>query len=149
MIGMPIPTGEEEDGIPKEMEIQISAMAAQASDVLLQRNKTEEAAKKAQEAAQDPVIQMQAQELKIKEEEIARKKQKDLMDAAAKADQIEIEKERIASQEKIAGLQVGARLAKDQKELELKEMQAGVEIGKATADTLKPKTVEVPPSKKE
>jgi hypothetical protein len=149
MLGMPLPTGEEEDGIPREMEIQISALAAQASNQLLQINKTEEAARKAQEAAQDPVIQMQAQELKIKEAEIERKKQKDLYDAAAKADQIEVEEKRIASQEKIAGLQVGARLAKDQKELELKEMQAGVEIGKATAETLKPKPVEVKPSKKE
>jgi hypothetical protein len=148
MLGIPLPTGEEDEGIPREMEIQISALAAQASDVLLQRNKTEEAARQAQEAAQDPVIQMQAQELKLKEEEIARKKQKDLYDAAAKADQIEVEEKRIASQEKIAGLQVGARLAKDQKELELKEIQAGVDIGKATAETLKPKP-EVKPSQKE
>jgi hypothetical protein len=148
MLGIPLPTGEEDEGIPREMEIQISALAAQASDVLLQRNKTEEAARQAQEAAQDPVIQMQAQELKLKEEELARKKQKDLYDAAAKADQIEVEEKRIASQEKIAGLQVGARLSKDQKELELKEMQVGVDIGKATAETLKPKP-EVKPSQKE
>ena len=148
MLGIPLPTGEEDEGIPREMEIQISALAAQASDVLLQRNKTEEAARQAQEAAQDPVIQMQAQELKLKEEELARKKQKDLYDAAAKADQIEVEEKRIASQEKIAGLQVGARLSKDQKELELKEMQVGVDIGKATAETLKPKA-EVKPSNKE
>jgi hypothetical protein len=148
MLGIPLPTGDEDEGIPREMEIQISALAAQASDVLLQRNKTEEAARQAQEAAQDPVIQMQAQELKLKEEELARKKQKDLYDAAAKADQIEVEEKRIASQEKIAGLQVGARLSKDQKELELKEMQVGVDIGKATAETLKPKA-EVKPSNKE
>lgn len=140
MLGIPLPTGEEDEGIPKEMEIQISAMAARASDALLQRNKTEVAAQQAQQAAQDPVIQMQAKELELKVAEEKRKKEKDLMDAAAKADQIAIEEERIRSTERIAGLQVGAKIAKEEKEMELKQMQEGVKIGQTIAQSEKPQT---------
>jgi hypothetical protein len=140
MLGIPLPTGEEDEGIPKEMEIQISAMAARASDALLQRNKTEVAAQQAQQAAQDPVIQMQAKELELKKAEEERKTKKDLMDAAAKADQIAIEEERIRSTERIAGLQVGAKIAKEEKEMELKQMQEGVKIGQTIAQSEKPQT---------
>jgi hypothetical protein len=122
------------------MEIQISAMAARASDALLQRNKTEVAAQQAQQAAQDPVIQMQAKELELKKAEEERKTKKDLMDAAAKADQIAIEEERIRSTERIAGLQVGAKIAKEEKEMELKQMQEGVKIGQTIAQSEKPQT---------
>jgi hypothetical protein len=135
MIGMPIPTGEEEDGIPREFEIQISALAAQASNQILNRNQTEIAAQQAQQAAQDPVIQMQAQELQLKQAEIERKKQKDLMDAAAKADQQELEQERIASQERIAGIQVGVKAAKNQKDAELAELKVGLEIGQHMSES--------------
>lgn len=138
ILGLPLPTGEEDEGIPKDMEVQISIMAAKASDALLQRNKTEVAAQQAQQAAQDPVIQMQAKELELKEAEEKRKKEKDLMDAAAKADQIAIEEERIKSAERIAGLQVGAKTAKDQQEMEFKKMQEGVKIGQTIAQSQKP-----------
>ena len=139
IIGMPLPEGDEDEGIPKEMELQISLLASQASDVLLQRNQTEIAAQQAQQAAQDPVIQMQAQEMKLKEAEENRKRQKDVMDAASKADQLNLEKERIASQERIAGLQVGAKTAKDKNDLELEKMKEGFKIGQAMNEANQPK----------
>jgi hypothetical protein len=132
MMGVPLPTGEEEneEAIPRDMELQISRMAAQASDQLLNRNKTEVAAQQAQQAAQDPVIQMQAKELELKQAEEQRKMQKDQSDAAAKAAQLEIEKERIASQERIAQASLMSKLQKDKQELELKAMQAVANVNK-------------------
>ena len=132
MMGVPLPTGEEEneEGMPREMEVQISRMAAQASDALLNRNKTEVAAQQAQQAAQDPVIQMQAKELQLKEQEEQRKMQKDQADAAAKAAQQQIEKERIASQERIAQANLISKQQKDKQELELKAMQAVASVNK-------------------
>jgi hypothetical protein len=132
MMGVPLPSGEEEneEGIPRDMELQISRMAAQASDQLLNRNKTEVAAQQAQQAAQDPVIQMQAKELELKQAEEQRKMQKDQSDAAAKAAQLEIEKERIASQERIAQASLMSKLQKDKQELELKAMQAVANVNK-------------------
>jgi len=90
----------------------------------------------AQQAAQqaaDPLIQMQQEELAIKKAELARKQQKDIMDAAAKADQIEVEKERIAAQKEIAGMQVGAKVAKDREELQSRNQLEGLRIGKDIA----------------
>jgi hypothetical protein len=132
MMGVPLPTGEEEneEAIPRDIELQISRMAAQASDQLLNRNKTEVAAQQAQQAAQDPVIQMQAKELELKQAEEQRKMQKDQSDAAAKAAQLEIEKERIASQERIAQASLMSKLQKDKQELELKAMQAVANVNK-------------------
>jgi len=132
MMGVPLPSGEEEndEGMPKDMEVQISRMAAQASDQLLNRNKTEVAAQQAQQAAQDPVIQMQAKELELKQQEEQRKMQKDQSDAAAKAAQLQIEKERIASQERIAQANLMSKQQKDKQELELKAMQAVASVNK-------------------
>jgi hypothetical protein len=132
MMGVPLPTGEEEneEGMPREMEVQISRMAAQASDALLNRNKTEMAAQQAQQAAQDPVIQMQAKELQLKEQKEQREMQKDQSDAAAKAAQLQIEKERIASQERIAQANLMSKQQKDKQELELKAMQAVAIVNK-------------------
>ena len=150
IIGRPLPTGKEDEEIPRDVEVQISALAAQASDVLLNRNQTEIAAQQAQQAAQDPVIQMQMQELQLKQAEVERKKQKDLMDAAAKADQLEVEQERIQSQEKIAGMAAGAKAAKDRTEQELEKMRIGIDIGKTIVENKKEKLQGFQqPSKKE
>jgi hypothetical protein len=113
-----------EDHIPRDQEVQLSIMAAQASDALLQRNQTEIAAQQAQQAAQDPVIQMQAKELELKQAEEMRKAAKDQADAAEAAARLELERERIASQERIAGAQILAKTEKDQAEIEIKAMQA-------------------------
>jgi hypothetical protein len=140
MLGIPLPTGEEDEGMPKEMEVQISIMAAKASDALLNRNRTEVAAQQAQQAAQDPVIQMQAKELELKKAEEERKTKKDLMDAAAQADKIAIDEERIKSAERIAGAQIGAKTAKDQNEMEFKKLQEGIKVGQTLAQSNKPQT---------
>jgi len=123
MMGVPLPTGEEDEAIPQEMEVQISQMAVQASNALLQRNQTEIAAQQAQQAAQDPIIQMQAKELELKQAEEQRKTLKDQADAAEAAARLEVEKERIASQERIAGAQLLAKTEKDAMEVEIKRMQ--------------------------
>jgi hypothetical protein len=125
LMQMPLPNPEDsEDHIPRDQEVKLSIMAAQASDALLQRNQTEIAAQQAQQAAQDPVIQMQAKELELKQAEEQRKAAKDQADAVEAAARLELERERIASQERIAGAQILAKTEKDQAEIEIKTMQA-------------------------
>ena len=126
---LPPPEKIEEDGIPQHMEVQISQLAAQAGQQMLQQNQQQAAAQAAQQQAQDPLIQLQQQELQIKQQELQRKTQKDQIDAAAKADQLDIEKERIAAQERIAGMQVGAQAAKAKAELAAKQQMEGLRIG--------------------
>jgi hypothetical protein len=71
--------------------------------------------------------------LQIKAEEVNIKKQKLQVDAAAKADQQDIERERIAAQERIAGMQVGAKVASDKAQLASKDQIEGLRIGSEIA----------------
>lgn len=133
LMGIELPhheEGEEDDeGIPREMEVRVSQLAAQAAQQLLQRNQAEVQQQQAQQQAQDPLIQLQQQELQIKAQEAQIKEKKLKVDAAAKADQLKIERERIAAQERIAGMQVGAKAAKDKAELAAKQRSEGVRMG--------------------
>jgi hypothetical protein len=122
-IQLPNPEDDEQE-IPRDQEVQISIMASQASDELLQRNQTEIAAKQAEQAKQDPVIQMQAQELQLKQAEEQRKSAKDQADVQEATARLELERERIASQERIATAQIQAKVGKDQAEIEIKALQA-------------------------
>jgi hypothetical protein len=93
------------------------------------------AAQQAQQAAQDPIIQMQMQELKIKQMEVDIKNRRLAADAAAKVDQLEIEKQRILSQEKIAGMNASLKSQKDQQDRLAKQEEAGVKLGVDMAKT--------------
>lgn len=115
--------------MPQELEVRVSQLAAQASKALLQRDTDEMRAKQNAQAQQDPIIQMQQQELQLKQAEIDIKNRKLIADATAKTDQLDIELQRIESQEKIAGMQIGAKVAKDRAELNAKQQLEGVKIG--------------------
>ena len=131
MMGIEIPrddNGDEEE-IPRELEVRISQMAAQAGQQLLQKNQAEVQQQQAAQQQQDPLIQLQQQELQLKAQEVEIKKTKLQVDAAAKADQQDIERERIAAQERIAGMQVGAKVASDKAQLASKDQLEGLRIG--------------------
>ena len=119
----------EDQGMPPQMEVHISQLAAQASQVILNQNKTAIAAQQAQQAQQDPIVQMQQQELAIKKQDAETKQKKVITDAAAKADQIELERARIQSQERIAGMQVGAKVQNDKANLAARQQTDGLRIG--------------------
>jgi len=133
-LGIPLPSMDEE--MSKEIEVEYSRMMAAAAQKLLQQNQAQAAQQQAQQQAQDPLVQMQQQELALKKEEVDIKKQeteikknKVILDASAKADQMEIERERIEAQKAIAGMQVGAKSAKDKADLEAKMEAEGVRLG--------------------
>ena len=125
--GVPLPPPNAE--MDENTEVAISRLAAQAAQQLLQKNQSEAAQQQAQQMAQDPIIQMQQQELQIKQGELELKKQKLMIDAAEKNDRIELEQMRIESQEEIAGLQIGAKLATSKSDLEAKQEEAGLRMG--------------------
>lgn len=138
-LGVPVDIPDYEDGetIPEEMEVQVSRMMAMAAQKLLQKDSAEAQQQQAQQQAQDPLVQMQMQELDLKKQEVEIKKNKLQLDAAAKADQLEIEKSRIEAQKEIAGMQVGAKSAKDRMEfqgkMELEGTRVGAEIARNQA----------------
>jgi len=108
---------------------QVAQFAAKASLRLLQRDQAEAATEQAQQQQQDPVVQMQQQELQIKKQELQLREKKMLADAAEAADRLELERERISSQERIAGAQIGARVQGDREKLRAKEQVDGARIG--------------------
>jgi hypothetical protein len=126
-LGIPLPKMDEE--LEPEMEVEISRAMARAAIKLLEKDSAEAQQKQAQQAAQDPVLQMQQQELQLKAQEVAIKEKKLNIDAATKADQLEIEKSRIEAQKEIAGMQVGAKAQKDKMEMESKMELEGLRIG--------------------
>ena len=131
-MGMELPPDNEqyeEEGIPEALEVRISQLAAQAAQQLLQQNQQEAQAQQNAQAAQDPLVQMQQMELQLKQADLQLKQQKLQVDAAAKADQIRVEESRIESQKEIAGMQVGAKIAKDKADLEAKMELEGLKLG--------------------
>ena len=145
--GVPYPAPNQE--MDESTEVEISRLAAAAAQQVLQKNKSEAAQKQAQQAAQDPIVQMQQKEIEIKQQDVQLKQQKMAIDAAAKADQLDIERERIAAQERIAGLQVGVKVATSQRELSARQQSEGMRMGIETGKELlnRANQQQKPPSK--
>jgi hypothetical protein len=131
MLGVTLPPPEER--LPEDIEVELSRAVAAASEKLLQRNQADAQQQSAQQMQQDPVIQMQQKEVAIKEANLQRQLMKDQKDAQLKEMDILVkdqrERERISSQEKIAGAQIGSRVAEQEKDLETKQKIEGVRIG--------------------
>ena len=128
--------------LPETVEVELSRIAAQASSLVLGQSKQQVAAQQAQAAAQDPVVQMQQQELQLKQAEIQRKAKKDAADAAAKADQLELENKRIDIQAQIEGTKLGIDIAKDKataaRQGTLDAIQTGLDMARAQREVKGP-----------
>jgi len=136
-IGLLLPTKEQSENMDPATAAQVAQLASQASQRLAQQAQAAVAQQQAQQKAQDPIIQMQMQELQLKMEDLKLKAQKQAADVAAKADQLRIEEARIAAQKEIAAMQVGATAAaardKVNKNQMLEGARLGVEIAKSRA----------------
>jgi len=130
-VGAPIPTFDDDREIPQDIEFALSRLVAQASQQLLQQNQAAAAQQQAQAQAQDPIIQMQMQELQLKGQDLQRKALKDKTDAQLKAQQQEIERQRIQSQEKIAEATAMVKATAEDEKLKIKK---GEILTRAAAD---------------
>ena len=108
-VQLPEPNAE----LPEDVEVMLSKLVAEASGRLLAKDQAEAQQQQIQQQMQDPVVQAQMQDAQNKAAEVQRKVAKDQTDAALKASQQEIERERIASQERIAGVNAGIKAASD------------------------------------
>lgn len=88
----------EDKGMEPEVEARLAPMLAQAAQQLFQQNSAQVAQQQAQQQAQDPLVQMQMQELQLKQAEQQRKQTKDMADIKLKEQQQQIEAARIAAQ---------------------------------------------------
>jgi hypothetical protein len=131
-IGVPYPKPNED--MSEEMEVELSRLAAAGAQKLLAKDQAEAAQQQAQAAAQDPIVQMQMQELALKAKDLELKEMKIQIDAADKSDRLELEDKRIETQKEIAGMQVGAKTAKDRADLDAKMELEGLKVGTQIAE---------------
>jgi hypothetical protein len=106
-VGVPLPPPDKP--LPEDVELEMSRFIAQASQQLLQIHQAQAAQQQAQQQAQDPLVQMQQQELQIKQAEVQRKSQKDAIDAQIQQERLNIERERIQTQLVKDGLDIAEK----------------------------------------
>ena len=108
-LGMSLPAQKDKSGedvnMDPDVEARLAPLLAQAAQRLLSQNQNQVAQQQAQQQAQDPMVQLQQQELAIKQAEQQRKAQKDATDAQVKQQQLQIERDRIAAQQQTAQMQ--------------------------------------------
>jgi hypothetical protein len=126
-LGMPLPP--EGEQLPPEIEIALSGMMAQAAQQVLQQSQAQAAQQQAQQQQQDPVVQMQQQELQIKQGELALKEKKLQVDAAAKADELELKKQALEGKMELDGFKAGQQAQQAEKKLQSDQEREGVRMG--------------------
>jgi hypothetical protein len=126
-LGMPLPP--EDEKLPPDVELALSAMMAQAANQVLQQDQAKAAQMQAQQQAQDPVVQMQMQELQLKAQELELKKQKMVADVAAAADKQELEEQKVSGHLELESLKVGAQIKESQAKSQFEQERAGIQMG--------------------
>ena len=130
-LGVEMP--DENQPLPEDVEEQISRLAADAAQKLLGKNQAEAAQKAAQEQAKDPLTQIQQRELAIKEAELKHKmdmdNKKHQLDTATKVGNLELQTERLASENDRAAGQLAARIAVDLDKEQRQDKREGAKIG--------------------
>jgi hypothetical protein len=135
-LGMPLPPDDED--LPPQVEIALSAMMAQAAAQVNAQAAQQAAMQQAQQQMQDPVVQMQQAELQLRAQELALKEKQLAVDATAKADRQALEEERVKGDLQLRAMKVASDIEKDkakmQADTERDGVQLGVEIAKARAE---------------
>ena len=116
--------------LPPELEVQISKLAADAAQRLLQQNKSQAQQQQNQQAAQDPVLQMQKEELEIKKQEVADKKV--------------IEMAKIEAQKEIAMINNEAKLLLQGEDQKIETLFKGMDVATKQTEALKAQQMQPP-----
>lgn len=95
--------------LPPEIEVQLSGLIAEGAQRLLQQNQAAAQQQQAQQQMQDPMLQLEMKDRQLKEAEIQRKAQADAIAA-------QIEREKIASDERQNAQTNAARIAESNAE---------------------------------
>ena len=115
----------EGEAIPPDVEKRISELVAEAAQRVAITSQAKEQQERIAQQQQDPLLQMKDREIAVKEADVQRKIAVDTaklqLDAEKAENRDEIERERIASQEQIAGVKIGQDIARDLLEIEERE----------------------------
>ena len=129
----PPPVGEP---LPPEIELRLSTLVAAAAQQLLGKNMQAAQMEQQEEQAQDPVLQMQQQELAIKAQAAQSKVETDEARIAADLEKArmkdELERIKIEAELNMAGAKLGTDISK----VSAQERTKGAEIGRKITETL-------------
>jgi hypothetical protein len=128
-LGTPLPEPDKE--IPEEAEFQLSRLLSEAGKQLTQQKQAAAAQQAAQQKMQDPIVQMQQQELQLKAAEQQRKMQKDQTDAALDAAKLELDKQKSERTAAIEAARVAAQTEQANARQDLDEAKAILDLAKA------------------
>jgi hypothetical protein len=115
--------------LPPETEMQLSRLIAQASVQLNTINTNQAAQTQIQQQLQDPLIQLQQQELQLKAQAQQAKTAKDQAEIQAKMAQIQVERERIQSQMQIEHARLAVQQQKNQTQAEIDMAREKLRLG--------------------
>lgn len=130
-LGIQLPPPEE--NLPEEVEVTLSRLTAEAAKKLLSKNQAEAQQQQAQQQLQDPVVQMQMQDMQIKQGDLQRKAQKDQMDFQIEQARLAVDRERISASTQIEAARLGAKAIMDKQKLEDVKSMTGF---KSSMDTI-------------
>ncbi len=117
-MGAELPPPNEE--LPEEVEVQLARVVAEAGKQLTQANQQQAAQQAAQKQAQDPMFQLQQQEVQIKGAEVQRKAQKDAADLQIRQEE---------QKRKVVKDMADAKL--EQERIKLEKLEVGIDAKKA------------------
>jgi len=111
--------------LPRDVEVRISSLVAEAGSRLLGRDVAEMQLKEQMEKMKDPVVQQQNKQLEIEEAKVQSKMQSDAARIAAdlkKASlRAELEREKIESHEMLKGMEIGAEATLENRKMDIEE----------------------------
>jgi hypothetical protein len=129
-LGAPLPYFKDDDdeSISEEVEVQISRAVAQAAQQLTMQNMAQAQQQEAQQKAEDPIIQMQMQELALKGQEQERKAAKDASDIQLKQQEIENTHTAEMARIELEARRFGATMAKDKEQAAMAKEKMGIDV---------------------
>ena len=129
-LGAPLPyfKDDDEESISEDVEVQISRAVAQAAQQLTMQNMAAAQQQEAQQQAQDPIVQMQMQELALKGEEQKRKAAKDASDIQLKQQELENTHTAEMARIELEARRFGATMAKDKEQAAMAKEKMGIDV---------------------
>ena len=131
-MGVPLPSAEEQ--LPEDIELEMSRLVAQAAGKLLQKDQAEAAAQQAAAQQADPLTQLQQRDMALKEAELQHKMRMDeaklKVQAATAAGNIDVQKERIQSEDEREAARIGVRVSELKGKENLEAAKLAIDIAK-------------------
>jgi hypothetical protein len=129
-LGAPLPAPNAK--LPEELEVKLASMIAEAAQQNTQQKQAAAAQQAAQQQAQDPIMQMQMQELQLKAAEQQRKGQKDQAEQALAAARLQLDARKAQSTEALEAARIAAMTDQANAKQDLDEAQAIMALARET-----------------